>query len=223
MRRCFLSILFLLILTPGLAIAEYEPPEHRWTIGYEDGITLRRFLGENWEVYLGGGPNDQIYEYESTIFQYPDDDIPTHYSDYEDINKSESGFVHLGVGRRLLSEKRFWLTAFINVNYNWNNYQTKYKRDYIESGEYRMQERVGHAMSTTVSLGLRPAFDITSRITLVVDFGIYFRHSTETWDETSQYYNNNWSMETERVTKTNDTVRMFGYRDIESIGLLFRF
>lgn len=232
MRKSYIAITFIMFLffemipmmIPGVACAEYEPAGHRWTIGFENGVTLRRFLGKNWEVYLGGGPDDFKSEAESTSYRYPGDDSPELYSFYEETHKTESGFVHLGVGRQLIRENRFWLTAIVDFSYNWENHQTSNKRKYIWSDDIRVGETVGHRMVSTFSLGLRPAYDITSRIVVTAEFGFYFRTTTRTTDYRDDSFDGSqWTVNTERYANNSDSAGVYGIDRIYSLGLMFRF
>ncbi len=229
MLKFFSAIFFLMIvlttLVPDMAHAEFEVPEHRWTLGYESGITLRRFLGENWEIYLGGGPDDSKSESDEFSTQNQGNEPPVPHSHRVEDNKTESGYIHIGVGRQVLREDRFWLTAFLGLHYRWENFQYKSQRTTFSTDRIQLQETIGHRMATTVSLGLRPAYDISSRVFLLVRFGIHFRSSTETKDTVSENFNGSqWTTESRRYSPKGDSVGLFGYsRLYSSIGFVFRF
>jgi hypothetical protein len=76
-------------------------------------------------------------------------------------------------------------------------------------------------MVTTASLGIRPTFDLTSRISIMVALGIYFRHSIATSDR--WVFAQDEDAKTSRYSETSDTIGLFGYYGIESIGFMFRF
>jgi hypothetical protein len=122
-RQCYWVIYLLTFCLPALALAQYEPPEYLWTIGYDNGVTVRRFLGDNWEVYLGGGPNDSRGNYLRETIRDSEDGIPVPYSDYSDDYKTEEGHVHLGAGHTLVRDGRLWLVGVLGINYRWSNFQ----------------------------------------------------------------------------------------------------
>ena len=227
MRNCTIAGLFFLLtitIMPAISLAEYEPAGHRWTIGYEGGITLRRFLGSKWEIYMGGGPDDFKSNRDDVSYRYPHEDGPTDSEKNYNSHKSESGFVNIGLGRKLVQENRFWLTAFINLSYNWDNYQDTNERDYDNSDRFRQTESVGHRMYTALSLGLRPSYDITSRIVLMADFKIYYQNLTWTEDYREDDFNGEeWEIYKYRRSGNSDNVRVTGINSISSIGFMFRF
>jgi len=206
---------------PTWAFAEFEPSDHRWTIGYENGITVRRFLGENWEIFFGGGPDDYKSENSNAVFRDTDEGTLYSYSDDVGESKREEGFAHLGIGRTLLRDGRFWLVGIFDVKYNWENFQSGSESENFVSENYSLSGKTGHRMITTSYLGLRPSLDITRRITLMVGLGIKYTHFTETsdrWsvDEDSNRRNN-------RDTRSSNNLDVFGYGGIESVSFAFRF
>lgn len=224
MRYCFAVAVFLVLGLPSFALAEFEIPEHRWTIGYEyGGVGLRRFLGDRWEVALGGGPNDRRSDYYSENFEQTENDSVPEYTDGNDINKVESGFIWTSAGYRVLREDRFWLTATATFRYSWRNFQTAYF-DVYGVDDFSRREEVGHEMVSRLELGLRPAYDITSRVVLMLNFGIYFESSTRTVDNFSHrvYSPGDWRVSQSRDSGGTDRVGVFGASTINSISLIFR-
>jgi len=209
----FLALIFCL---PSTSQAEFKPSEHRWTIGYETGITLRYFLGENWEVYLGGGPNDSKGEDTYSSSRFSDDDLLEPYSSDKDEFKTEEGFVYLGAGRTILRDNRFWMATTFAVKYHWKNFQNTDYSERHDNESYNRRQTTGHRMKTHAYLGLRPSYDITSRITLMVGFGVFFSHMTETKDRRSQ--DEEGLTETRHMTDTEDRVGLYGYYGIDSIS-----
>ncbi len=219
-KYCWI-LLVLVIYTPPPAKAEFHPSERRWTLGYESGVTLRRFFGENWEVYLGGGPNDSLGETHESASRNVDGEFIDQYSEREEETKVEEGHVFLGTGRTLLRDQRFWMAGTLSLKYRWRNYQTS---NYSENFFYESnnsQQVIGHRMTTTVYLGIRPAYDITSRITLMLGMGVYFSHETETWDK--------WAKDEEgpqtksRFSRDGNNTGLFGYYGIRYISFIYRF
>lgn len=225
MSKLILIALALALSLPAMAYAEFVPSDHRWTIGYEEGITVRRFLGESWEVYLGGGPR---YYTSASETQYLDD--PSNENSFSDsISQSayqdKGGKIFFGVGRSLLREDRFWLAGLINLRHYWSNSSSSDNVEYTNEPGEAEKGNVGHSWSTTVHFGLRPALDITRRITIMVEMGISFSHYSSTkdyWSENPDHINW-WDNDSQRNANSNTSVDLYGYSGINSIRMMFRF
>jgi len=221
MPKYFWILLALIFYLPPTAEAEFQPSQRRWTVGYENGVTIRRFLGDNWEIFLGGGPNDSLGESHRTIYRDVVDEFSGMYSQNGEDTKVEEGYVFLGTGRTLIRDHRFWLAGTFSVKYRWSNYQTSQFLDNFYHESYQSSQITGHDMTTTAYLGFRPAYDITSRITMMLSMGIYFSHQTSTWDK--------WAVDEEypvykkRFSSNQDDTGLFGYYGIQSISFFFRF
>lgn len=222
MRKCYLVLFVIIFFLPALAFAQFEPSEHRWTIGYDDGLSLHRFIGDNWDIFIGGGPNDSKNEYNSLYYDVVDTFSNQLTSERTDSRKNEEGHVYLGAGRSILRDDRFWMAGVVRLRYSWSNYQNVSVQESFDSDYFRATERIGHSMNTRLYLGLRPSYDLTSRITLMVKMGVYFSHDTNTYDESIQ--NGDGDIEKRHYHETTDTVRLYGYYyGLESISFMFRF
>ena len=91
MRGRHAVLIFQLFCLPSLAFAEHEIPEHRWTIGCESyGVTLRRCLGDDREVYLGGSPDDYRGSSDLEEMQHTVGDKPDPYRSGQSSSQSDS-------------------------------------------------------------------------------------------------------------------------------------
>lgn len=224
MRFVYFISVILVILLSSPCSAGTEKPDFRWTIGYENGITLRRYFGENWEVYIGGGPNDSKRDETFQRYDFAEDGTSELTYDDQDSDKTEEGFVYLGVGRKVVEADRFVMTGTLSVKYRWRNFQDRDRNENLENERISIREYVGHNMTTTVYLGLRPSYDITPRITLALNFGINYSHYTQTKDEWKDVYDYpNTSHETRRTSVRSDSVGLFKADDLYSMFFIFRF
>lgn len=225
MRKLLFVVLALILVFPALSVAEDAPPDYRWTIGYENGIVLRRFLGENWEVYLGGRPS--IYSSNSEIQKLYSQD---NYWGDEDLNsttnmENNGAYIVFGVGRSLLREGRFWLVGLVDLQYYWDNTSWADFYEYPDLAAGAERGNIGHAWRTTLHLGVRPAFDISRRITIMVELGVAFYHSSSTRDEWCEDPDNImwWDDSSQHTFNSRNDIDMYGYSGINSIRFMFRF
>lgn len=208
----------IVICLPSWASAEFAPSDHRWTVGYEDGVTLRRFLGESWEVFLGVGIYDYGSDRRSDAVQVSPEGVSEFYSEGTRKTEHESNFAILGVGRSILRHNRFWLTGIFKVKFHKEWYKYANDENYA-SGSINSYYDINHTSTISTFLGLRPAYDLTSRITLVLEFGLNYEHYSsdgEDWDYYSQ----------ERLSQSDgsgDRVELVHSTSINSIRFLFRF
>ncbi len=219
----FISIILVILLSCPCS-AGTEKSDFRWTIGYENGITLRRYFGENWEVYIGGGPNDSKRDDNLVRYDYAEDGTSQLTNDDQDSDKTEEGYVYLGVGRKVLEADRFVMTGTLSVKYRWKNFQDRDHDEDLGRERIYIREKVGHSMTTAVYLGLRPSYDITPRIALALNFGIYYSHFTQTRDEWKDLYDYpNTSHETTRYSTRSDSIGVFKADSLYSMFFIFRF
>ncbi len=207
-----------MICLPSWAMAEFVPSDHRWTVGYEDGITLRRFLGENWEVFLGVGIYDSGSENRSETIQVLPEGVSEFDSEGTGKTDNESNFVILGVGRSILRHNRFWLTGIFKVKLQRGWYKYTKDENYI-SGSSNSYYDTSSTETISTFLGLRPAYDLTSRITLVLEFGLNFEHYSRDAEDWNYIFQG-------RLTQSHtseDQVDLVHATSINSIRFLFRF
>ncbi len=229
MRFVYYTSFILVILLSSPCSAGTEKADFRWTIGYESvgydsGITLRRYFGENWEVYIGGGPNDSKRDETLLRYSFSDDGTSELTDDDHDSDKSEEGFVYLGVGRKVIDADRFVMTGTLGVKYRWRNFQDRDFNEDIERERIYIREYIGHNMTTEVYLGLRPSYDITPRIALALNFGIYYSHYTQTkddWEDVYEFGHN--SNKTTRTSANSSSIGIFNTHNLYSMLFMFRF
>ena len=246
-----LVLVVLVLLAPAASAEESEDSACRWTIGYEkygssdfmslQGPVLRRFLGENWEVFLSGGPDDLRTETDWRRWEIgalAAESIDTADREGARADKRESGWVMLGCGRRLIRDDRFWLTAVTGVEFTWSNFQyTSSSTSLLEPYapydwilEKTESEQVGHHHQLSVILGVRPAYDLTARITMAVYLGLICTQETGTTDhnEIVRAYDQDGTLigtreRHERSTVDEDGLNTFGLSGTSNISFFFRF
>jgi len=226
-RKQFLIVLVFAFCFPIGANAEYESTDYRWGIeySYSDGIVLCRYLGPNWMVLLGGKPDNHVStgnDVEYRDAQYEGSELTSiTVNDYSDIG----GQASLGIGRLILHDKRFALSGMMKTKYRWKNFESKDTTNYVSEERSRTRNEIGHSMTSSFYFGLRPSYELTSRISLIVELGVYFSHYTYTRDrmEDSTGDHDFWIDDSNRESNTNDAASLYGYSGINSVRFMFRF
>jgi hypothetical protein len=226
-RKILLGMVVILCSFPAVGIAQVDPADHTWAFAYDstDGITLHRFIGRDWDVFAGGKPSNYKYNYHYLEYELQSDGTSVLVEDRTDQDTSYSGQVHLGVGRTFLSDDRFWMAGIAKVKYTWGEFEYLDFYYFPEEDGSATRGEVGHSHTIRGYLGLRPAYNITSRIVLMLEMGVYFSHYTttsDTWVDDPDGVSW-WHEESERRASSSDKVRLYGYDGIHSIRFMFAF
>jgi len=212
---------------PALVFGQSEPSKHLYAVeySYEEGITLHRFLHHKWNVFLGGRLASNESSSGGHSSQPSDIDLFGFYLD-EDEEHTITGYqMHFGIGRSLFREGHFGLTGRLCLQHKWYEYRRQYTKTDTETLAQAKRIETGHNNTTTAYLSLRPAYDITPRITLLLEFGINFQHYRSTSDNRSEdpenlsWYGNGSSRSSDRSNHVN----LFGSNSVNSIKFMFRF
>jgi hypothetical protein len=168
----------------GLAVASADEtaPPRGWGFGWDDGLTLRRWLGA-WELGLAAGPDDELIQIERSA-RYATDPPPFQgLVEVPQEERRESGWVRLRVGHLLRREGGLSLVVFSGLTYNWVDDQDKsWVLDPVAGGYDGVEvNRFTHRWA--VDLGLRSAWSPLRWLSLEFSFGL--RYAWENWDESS--------------------------------------
>ncbi len=180
--RCrFLTLGLLMLLGASGAAAAAEEPPRTWGLGWDDGLTVRRWLGA-WELALAAGPDDQLVQEARTSWHTS---APPDYQGLVEVprdDRRESGFVRGQVGRRVLRAGPLTAVAFAGLAYNWIDRQERSLLLDPVSGGYDELEVNGFTHRWWWEIGLRPAWQPWRRLSLEFSYGL--RYTWENWDET---------------------------------------
>lgn len=237
MRRLLTALCLLLLLPGAILAAEETVSPYRWTVGYESGsIMLRRFIGQDWEVFLGGwvdmAKNDSP-TLESRLYTEPNLDLLLISSFRTNTWESSNSSIVLGTGRTIMRADRFWLNATLGLRYYWESRYSSYFNENPQSDE-ALSTREDYSQTNYrifgCSLGLRPAFDLSSRITVAMGFGVRFQRTEMIKDTVNRYvyFSDDGSVirqttNTDRDSSNGDTINVFGSTGINSLSFIFRF
>ena len=227
MLKTMLAVIFTVLLLPMLSLGQADPNTHFWALEYSDshGITMHRFLDENWDVFLGGWTYSDDDSEKNENYQYSEIGGFTLSEKFYTERTRTSYQVHLGVGRSLWQEGDFRFSGLLRFRHLWTEFDYL---DMVVSPDYpepAIRHEVGHSSTTSVYFGLRPSYDITSRIALFLEFGVVYQNNKYTQDMLRDdpndigWYGNSKS----RRATSRDQVNLYGYNSLYSISLMFRF
>lgn len=187
---CLTTLMILTVAGSALAV-ETGPVERKWGVGYARGLTARLWLGGVWELAISGGPNDSLYHEErfskDTGWSPP---YELEESQTNDDYKRESGFVELQAGRLIARRGPLAAVGFLGVNYNWTDSRSTTYEVYFDDPEENYN-RGGDldVAKWTLTLGLRPSFEIMNFLTIETAFWLAYRWTEEDRTEWREYPN----------------------------------
>jgi hypothetical protein len=169
---------------PGAPAVAGEPAP-RWGFGwdpgdrYNGGLTLRHRFGQAWEIGLAAGPDD--YKEDEDILGWDSDDPPASVDARAvDDYRRESGWVRATAARCFWRDGPFAAAALAGLTYNWSNVQRIqcYPRntETADADVYNWRQN-SRSDLWRFTLGLRPSWAPTARLTVEFEAGLAF----ETW------------------------------------------
>lgn len=184
----------LLAAAPAMALAETDNASVRhWGFGWDpgesgQGLTLRYRFTPALDLSVAGGPDD--YRSDSETFRWDNDDVAVEDGNLlRDDFRREQGWVRLSGGCRFWRQDRLAVRAVLGVTYRWSHEEDSY-RDFLEYSDqvwdYTNTHALGDIGTWTYTLGVRPSWDMTTRLQVEFEAGIRFRRATndtvrETW------------------------------------------
>lgn len=197
---------------------------------------LRRFIGRDWEVFLGGRLRRVQSDTPTSNWLWsmnPDQVISQSESQAGGRRDSNYGSFKLGTGRTIMRSDRFWLNATFNLSYSWENHDS-YSLDVLfqSSGQSSFWENEvdRHWRKFDVALGLRPVFDLTRRLSLAMGFGFGFsitdriedRHRYSTYYNIDGVFDHSY-YDHDRTASREENVYTFGSFGLDYLSFMFRF
>jgi hypothetical protein len=196
-RTWILAGLVLLLTVGGVQAGEEAERARNWGLGWENGLTLRRQLGE-WQVGVTAGPNDSLSDHDVTLFE---NDLPDSLQGIVSSSRSsrtESGYVRLHLARRLASQRTLVLSGVLGGGYSWSDEGSGRSQFYF--GDMDWSENRVDLFSETwqLRLGTRVAWYPVPFVSLEAEFGLIYQWNT---NESDRWYRNSgeqeWSLEHE--------------------------
>jgi hypothetical protein len=176
---CILSV----VLLPAAAAAgagEPVPRELGWGFGWDDGLTLRRWVG-GWELGVAAGPEDWLRDEDSRQWDTAEADSLQGRDYRDDSYHRESGFVRLQAGRRLDRRGPLEFLVHANLQYRWRDERWEHVRYYTD----RIVEDSTDAWTETwsASAAARLAWRPLDTLSIETAFGL-----TYSWSEQERVY-----------------------------------
>jgi len=210
------------VLAAAATAGAGEPRTRSWGAGWDDGLTVRRWLGGSWELAVAAGPDDYLHkdEVRSYLLQLPVQqrgalEVPLD-------TRQEQGWVRGQVGRKVAAAGTWTLVAFGGLTYNWIDYQERSLELDPLLGDYDSWELDRFTGRWILGWGLRPSWRVHERVTLEAAFGLEF--TWEHWDQTER--RSYAGIDGADVSVHDGHVRSFsdrGWQDLSSLQLIWWF
>jgi len=155
-----------------------------WGLGWEDGLTVRRWLGERWALGIAAGPDDYLVKVETQAWRAIDPVNVQGVLEVQVDNREEHGWVRGQVGYRFAQREDLSLVCYSGLVYNWIDYQGRALNLDTLSGEYDTWGLDRFTERWILSLGVRPAWRPVDFLT--VEFAMGLNFIWESWDQTTE-------------------------------------
>ncbi len=226
-RKKSLIIVVYVLLTSSPCAA--EPFEKTWGVGYDKhysymgGLTVRRWLGQSWELGLSAAPEDSRSE---TRTLYWGDGISQDEAieDIPEDDTKESGWVRMLLGRSLLRHDDLDMMLDLGLKYWWSDAQRYYLNYYEHDEMTRIDINEEFEDRWTLSLELRPSYEIAARMTLETRFGLKYESRHKRVDGLERRIDA-MGVEEERHLSTTEkqSFNSYGWSGLSSLSFIFWF
>lgn len=180
-RAGLLLVMMVLLTMPALA----EPRSAQtWGIGWDDGLTVRRWLGDSWELSVAAGPNDYLVKIESQTWNLRDPSQQHGTLEVPEDHRQEEGWVRAQVGHLVTRRGDFALVGYSGLVYSWNDYQERALVLNHLVGDYDTWELDRFTERWVLTLGIRPSWRPVDFMTVELAVGLNF--VWESWEQTTE-------------------------------------
>lgn len=218
MGKILLVIAALLVLVAGAQAQQSAERERNWGLGWDDGLTVRRWLG-SWELSLAAGPDDYLVKEEFWEWDSLDPEQVQGRLELPLDEREEHGWVRLRGGYGVIEQGPLQVTAFTGVTYEWIDHQERALELDSLVGDYDTFELDRFTDYWILEAGLRPSWRLHQRLTCEFSFGL--RYVWADWDQTVE---RNWAgLETTDRSQTEgsgNSFQDFGWEGVASLGFL---
>ncbi len=176
----------LMLVTSVLAVpalgAERAP--QAWGVGWDDGLTVRRWLGSQWELSVAAGPDDYLTQSETRQYFLADPSLQHGTLQVPQDNRQEQGWVRVQVGHLITRRDDLALVGYTGLVYNWIDYQERSLVLDRLVGDFDTWELDRFTERWILSLGLRPSWRPADFLTIEMAVGLNF--IWESWDQVTE-------------------------------------
>jgi hypothetical protein len=164
------SAFFAFILTASMFAQ--DSLQYRNAIGWNSGLSYRRYLPHNWWIgaMVGFNVTSGTRQDTSRYTDWYSDTSITNSRIYNDTTRYYSGKIKLEIGKEIFRIKMLAWDAFLSQAYSYSNSRSN-------NGGSGTGAESNPTHTLTTSLGLEPKVFLFNRFSLGTDFGIQFSHS----------------------------------------------
>jgi len=183
-HRVLLGVLVVaMALSCGLPARAQERPAQQWGLGWDDGLTVRRWLGQDWELALAAGPDDYLFKTESRAWVQTEPAIQHGALQVPEDHRQEQGWVRGQVGHLITRRTDLALVGYAGLVYNWIDFQERSLVLNPLVGDYDTWESDRFTERWVLTLGLRPSWRPLDFLTVELAIGLNF--IWESWERTT--------------------------------------
>lgn len=180
--RLAAAMLLLGLLLPG-AVQAQDKVDRQWGVGWDNGLTVRTWLGGKWELAIAAGPEDYLSKEETRSWNLNTPAPQQGLLEVPEDIREEHGWVRFQVGRLIKKKGQFAATGYGGVVYEWIVHQERNLMLHEMNNLYDTFELDRHTQRWVFTLGLRPSWEPVSFLTVEAAFGLNF--IVEDWDQTT--------------------------------------
>ena len=170
-----------ILLVSAGAVGAAERPVRGWGVGWDDGLTVRRWLGSQWELALSAGPDDYLVKNETRAWNLADPPLQQGVLEVPEDHRQEQGWVRLQAGHLVVAREDLALVGYVGLLYNWIDYQERALVLDNLVGDYDTWELDRFTERWVLALGMRPSWRPADFLTVELAVGLNF--IWENWDQ----------------------------------------
>jgi len=216
LRTC---ILIASLLAATAAMAEDAARARKWGLGWDQGLTVRRWLG-SWELGVAAGPSDWLSESDQRSWDSTEPDSLQGRDSRHESSQRESGFVRLQAGRCVAGQGPLDLMAHVNFQYRWRDERRVYDWYYLDRNSFETTDK--WTETWTASAAVRLAWRPLDALSIETAFGLSYSWSD--WEEVRRTVRQDLlpPLESDEVTarQTKGSSRRFEYHGWYGLGSL---
>lgn len=160
-----------------------ERPAQKWGLGWDDGLTVRRWLASSWELALAAGPDDYLVKSESRNWIQTEPAAQHGALQVPEDHRQEQGWVRGQVGHLISRRDDMALVGYAGLVYNWIDFQERALVLNPLIGDYDTRESDRFTERWVLTLGVRPSWRPVAFLTVELALGLRF--SWESWERTT--------------------------------------
>lgn len=224
-RRVSLLWLLFLGLPVFVAADDFDPKENPWGFGYDGGLTLRRKLGDKWEVGISGGPNDYLSSSSEERIRESDPPSSNSTTQTDQDTRREGGFVAPHFGRTVWQRGDFDLLCSLSPRFEWANRSDGSSSQSATSAAHDWSHRDQDDRNWSLSLEFRPGYRPVSWFSIEVAFGLRYAWTKSTLRDEIIYFRDDGA--TDRYVTNREShgqsFSLVGYSGISSLQFIVWF